>query len=296
MECCSRGGAAWRAVYHTGPIGIIPRMVGNRWRLILSPPAAGSVNMALDEAILESVAAAKSPATLRLYAWAPPCLSLGHAQSIESVDLYGLHDLGWDLVRRPTGGRAILHTDELTYAVAGLAADPLLAGGVLASYQRLSAGLVHALQLLGLGAELRSSSNPAPSASRSSPICFEVPGPFELTWGGRKLLGSAQLRRSGAVLQHGTLPLEGDLGRICSVLHLPDREQAKQSLRRAAATLEQALGRKASWEAAAAALADGFREALQLDLIEGAPTEAELERSEQLLAERYVLVDGPVRR
>ncbi|MGH2620850.1 MAG: lipoate--protein ligase family protein [Anaerolineales bacterium] len=270
-------------------------MAGNRWRLILSPPAAGAENMALDEAILESVAAAKSPATLRLYAWTPPCLSLGHAQSIESVDLYGLHDLGWDLVRRPTGGRAILHTDELTYSVAGAAADPLLAGGVLPSYQRLSAGLLHGLRLLGLGAELRSSPNPAPAVRGSSPICFEVPSPFELTWAGRKLLGSAQLRRSGAVLQHGSLPLEGDLGRICSVLHLPDREAAKRSVRRAAATLEQALGRRTSWKTVAEAVAEGFREALQLDLIESSPTETELERSEQLLAVRYVRVDGTVR-
>ena len=271
-------------------------MVGKPWRLIISPPAAGAVNMALDEAILESVAAAKSPATLRLYAWSPPCLSLGHAQSIELVDVYGLHDLAWDLVRRPTGGRAILHTDELTYAVAGLATDPLLAGGVLASYQRLSEGLLHALRQLGLGTELRSNANPVPSASLSSPICFEVPSPFELTWSGRKLLGSAQLRRSGAVLQHGSLPLEGDLGRICSVLHLPDREAAMRSVRRAAATLEQALGGKTSWETAAEAVAEGFREALQLDLIEGSPTRAELERSQQLLAERTVLVDGRVYR
>jgi len=273
----------------------MPRMVGKVWRLILSPPAGGAENMALDVAILESVAAARSPATLRLYAWTPPCLSLGHAQSIESVDLYGLRELGWDLVRRPTGGRAILHTDELTYAVAGTAANPLLAGGVLPSYQRLSAGLFQGLRLLGLGAQLQSSPNPAPSVNGSSPICFEVPGPFELTWAGRKLLGSAQLRRSGAVLQHGSLPLEGDLGRICSVLNLPDRESAMRSVRGAAATLEQALGRRTSWKTAAEAVAEGFREALQLEFIEGNPTRAELERRAQLLAERTILVDGPVR-
>jgi len=290
------GGVARRAVYHSGPLGIIPRMVGEPWRLIVSPPAAGAVNMALDEAILESVAMANSAATLRLYAWTPPCLSLGHAQSMESVDHYGLRELGWDLVRRPTGGRAILHTDELTYAVAGMATDPLLSGGVLASYQRLSAGLLQALRRLGLGPELQLNPGPALSANRSSPICFEVPGPFELTWAGRKLLGSAQLRRSGAVLQHGSLPLEGDLGRICSVLRLPDRGAAIRSVRRAATTLEQALGRRTSWETVAEAMAEGFREALQLDLVEGAPTGAELERSQQLLAERAIQVEAGVQR
>jgi len=250
--------------------------------------------MALDQAILERVAAGESPATVRLYAWAPPCLSLGHAQSIESVDHRSLRELGWNWVRRPTGGKAILHTDELTYSVCGIAGDPLFAGGVLASYQRLSAGLFRGLQLLGLGAELRLSPNPSPSTNASSPICFEVPAPFEITWAGRKLLGSAQLRRSGAVLQHGSLPLAGDLGRICLVLHLPDREQAQFSVRRSAATVEQALGQRISWESAALALAAGFREALELDLIEGQLTPAEIERSRQLSAERFSMVEEAV--
>ncbi len=246
--------------------------------------------MALDQAILERVAAGESPATLRLYAWAPPCLSLGHAQSIESVDLRSLGELGWNLVRRPTGGKAILHADELTYSVSGVAVDPIFAGGVLASYKRLSAALFHGLELLGLGAELRLSPNRSPPMNGSSPICFEVPGPFELTWAGRKLFGSAQLRRSGAVLQHGSLPLAGDLGRICLVLHLSDREQAQLSVRQSAATVEQALGRRIGWESAARALAAGFREALELDLIEGQPTPAEIQRSQQLSAERYSVV------
>ena len=271
-------------------------MAAVRWRLITSPPAAGAENMALDEAILEGVAAGESPPTLRLYAWTPPCLSLGHAQSIDAVDLDNLGELGWDLVRRPTGGKAILHTDELTYSVAGNAADPLFAGGVLASYERLSAALLRGLQLLGLGAELRLSPKPSPSENGSSPICFEVPGPYEITWAGRKLLGSAQRRRSGAVLQHGSLPLAGDLGRICSVLRLPDREQATRRVRRAAATIEQALGRWIGWETAATALATGFREALELELMEGPPTRAEARRSEQLSAERHSLAEGPVRR
>jgi len=250
--------------------------------------------MALDQAILERVAAGESPATLRLYAWAPPCLSLGHAQSIELVDLRSLGELGWNLVRRPTGGKAILHTDELTYSVSGIAGDPLFAGGVLASYQRLSAGLFHGLELLGLGAALRLSPNRSPPVTGSSPICFVVPGPFELTWAGRKLLGSAQLRRSGAVLQHGSLPLAGDLGRICLVLHLPDREQAQLSVRRSAATVEQALGQQISWESAARALAAGFREALELDLIEGHPTPAEVQRSQELSAERFSIMEEAV--
>jgi lipoate-protein ligase A len=93
--------------------------------------------MAVDEAILESVAVGTSPATLRLYDWSPACLSLGYAQDAEDVDLERLRARGWDLVRRPTGGRAILHADEITYAVIGPASDPRFAGGILDSYRRL---------------------------------------------------------------------------------------------------------------------------------------------------------------
>ncbi|HEX9617401.1 MAG TPA: hypothetical protein VGA03_08280, partial [Anaerolineales bacterium] len=109
-----------------------------RWRLIHTPPAPGAWNMAVDEAILEAVGRGQADPTLRLYAWSPPCLSLGYAQPSSDVDLPQLHALGWDLVRRPTGGRAILHTDELTYAVIAPLSEPRLAGSVLESYQSLS--------------------------------------------------------------------------------------------------------------------------------------------------------------
>ena len=267
-------------------MGIIPRMTAARWRLIVSPPMRGPENMALDEAILESVSAGESLPTLRLYAWDPACLSLGYAQGSEPVDLERLQELGWDLVRRPTGGKAILHADELTYSVVGQVQDPIFSGGVLASYRRLSAGLLRALQNLGLGSELRINSARLPG-NGASPVCFEVPSPYEITWTGKKLLGSAQVRRARAVLQHGTLALEGDIARILWVLRVKDRGQAGRSLHRAAATVEQALGRRISWDQAAAAVASGFQEALELELVEERPSPVELARSRKLQDERY---------
>ena len=91
----------------------------NSWRLLYTPPSNGAWNMAVDESILEHIHRGKSQPTLRLYAWEPPCLSLGHAQSFKDVDVERLHSHGWEVVRRVTGGRAILHTDELTYSVTG---------------------------------------------------------------------------------------------------------------------------------------------------------------------------------
>lgn len=267
-------------------MGIIPRMAATRWRLIVSPPMRGSENMALDEAILESVSAGASPPTLRLYAWNPPCLSLGYAQASEPADQRKLQELRWDLVRRPTGGKAILHTDELTYSVAGRVQDPIFRGGVLASYRRLSAGLLRAVQQLGLDSELRVNSARLPG-NGASPVCFVAPSPYEITWAGKKLLGSAQVRRASGVLQHGTLPLYGDMARILWVLRVKDPAQASRSLHRHATTMEQALGRRISWERAAVAIANGFKEALDLELVEEQPSLVELARSRELRFERY---------
>src|SRR3989337_4154135 len=92
-------------------------MLMTLWRLVITPPARGAWNMALDESILEQIGRGASLPTLRLYAWDPACLSLGHAQPFADVDMTRLKERGWEVVRRATGGRAILHTDELTYSV-----------------------------------------------------------------------------------------------------------------------------------------------------------------------------------
>lgn len=99
------------------------------WRLVLTEPTDGPMNMATDQAIMEAVAEGRVPPTLRFFAWQPPCLSLGYTQPIADVDREQLAVRGWDLVRRMTGGRAILHTDELTYSVTVRADDPIVAGG-----------------------------------------------------------------------------------------------------------------------------------------------------------------------
>src|SRR5512144_1550384 len=125
------------------------------WRLLITPPTRGAWNMAADEAILEHIGRGESLPTLRLYAWDPACLSLGQAQPIADVDSARLQARGWEVVRRLTGGRAILHTDELTYSVIGSAAEPVLAGSVLESYNRLAQALLFAVKDLGLPVEMK---------------------------------------------------------------------------------------------------------------------------------------------
>src|SRR5512145_1161853 len=116
------------------------------WRLLITLPARGAWNMALDESILEHIGRGESIPTLRLYAWTPACLSLGHAQPFADVDMARLKANGWEVVRRATGGRAILHTDELTYSVTGREDDPMLVGGILESYNRIAQALMYAVR------------------------------------------------------------------------------------------------------------------------------------------------------
>lgn len=272
--------------------------VGNRypravWRLLRDGPAPGALNMALDEAILSAVVEGRAPPTIRFYTWHPPCLSVGYAQPLErNFDLEACRAAGYDVVRRPTGGRAILHIDELTYSVVLPQDDPRAAGGVVPSYRHLSEGLLLGLRRLGMEvnqAQPGRTSRGSKSAARTA-VCFDLPSHFEITVGGKKLVGSAQLRRQGVVLQQGALPLWGDIARIVHLLRSPSEEHRVRlavKLRESATTLAQAAGRIIPFDEVAQALSLGFAEALNLELIEGELTDWEHERAEQLRREKY---------
>ena len=259
------------------------------WRVIENSPTRGAWNMAVDEAILESVTTGAALPTLRLYAWEPACLSLGVAQPFAEVDEDALAAHGWDVVRRPTGGRAILHTDELTYAVIAPVSEPRLRGKILESYLRLSQALLRALEILELSPE--ANEKPPENDSKSfNPVCFEVPSNYEITVNGKKLIGSAQARRNEGVLQHGTLPLTGDLTRIITALKFKDaqaQESAKQRLLDHATTVERSLGRAPTWQQAAEAYKAAFSEVLNLTLVPGSLSPQEEARAAELMAEKY---------
>lgn len=257
------------------------------WRVIYDEAMPGAANMAADEASLRAVAKGEQPPTLRLYRWAPFCLSLGYGQRLADVDLARIQANGWQVVRRPTGGRAILHGDELTYSVTLPEAHPLAQGGIIETYLRLSGGLLLAMGQLGLNV------NADPDGDTNAPkgpVCFEVPSKYEITVGGKKLIGSAQLRRAGGVLQHGTLPLQGDIARICEALAYNDeteRERAKVQVRARAATLASAGLAGIRWEQAADAVATGMSQALNIQLEQTTRSEQENTVADQLYHETY---------
>lgn len=246
--------------------------------------------MALDEALLTTAAQKHSPPTLRVYSWSVPSLSLGYAQPASDIDLAELLKHNWQHVRRPTGGKAILHTDELTYSITTALDEPLMAGSLLESYKRISLALQKALHTLGMQTSADDKHDMVPNQSRKEPVCFQTPSNYEITWKGKKLIGSAQARKLGGVLQHGSLPLYGDLSRITLVLAYPslvERDSAAKKTLDQATTLENAAGRRISWDEAANSMIDNFTNEFGISFISSQPTQEELEITNELVQTKY---------
>lgn len=265
------------------------------WRLLVTPPLDGATNMAIDEAILYALADGHGLPTLRFYQWQPPCLSLGYNQHWRDIDDTACRQLGYSWTRRATGGRAILHTDELTYSLIIPRTDPRVQGGVTESYRLLSFGLLQGLAQLGVSVkqatkeDVQATLQARRDDRKNGPVCFDTPSTYEITWQGRKLIGSAQLRRKKMVLQHGTLPLQGDLNRILDVLNFSEAErvQQRQLLPQRATTLEMAAGQVLSFESVLTALCQGFAAALNVGFEESALTAVEQQWADKLRADQY---------
>jgi len=254
---------------------------GSTWRLLDTPPAPGAWNMGVDEALAGSVRRG-GPPVLRLYRWSPACLSLGRNQPARGrYDLDALAARGIDVVRRPTGGRAVLHHRELTYSVA--VRDGVL-GGPRAAYAAVNGALVAGLARLGVPASLQPLTGTRAPAPSLAP-CFAAPVEGEVVAAGRKLVGSAQRRLEGVLLQHGSLPLEDDQSAVAAFV-LPGFEDRASAEGDAPATLAALLGRVPTWDELTAALAAGWEEALGVRLAADGLSAEEEERA-RAAAERY---------
>ncbi|HEX5386731.1 MAG TPA: hypothetical protein VFW66_08540, partial [Gemmatimonadales bacterium] len=228
------------------------------WHLWIDDlPRPGFINMGIDSALLD-LAELEGDAFLRLYRWSPPCLSFGrHEPAARRYRRERIEALGLDTVRRPTGGRAVWHADELTYAVAA----PSGAMGSLAeSHRRIHEALARGLRYLGADAALAPVARAAPLGAGA---CFDSAAGGEVTIAGRKVAGSAQLRTRAAFLQHGSLLLSGDQ-RVLSAVSARARP-LETALRGTESpppdvTLRDALGRRVSFAEAAEAITDAARE------------------------------------
>jgi lipoate-protein ligase A len=236
--------------------------------------------MAVDEAILEAYGRAdrKPSPTLRLYAWRPAALSLGRSQRAEgSYDARVVARLGIDLVRRPTGGGTVLHEFERTYAVVGALGIPPFSGGVIANYRSIAEALRRGLTRLGIAAF---PAVPRRGNSREgAAACFERLGAWEIVVNGRKLVGSAQARRRGAFLQHGSIPIRLDPSRLAMVLGTPVDASRFIDLESAQGAVDPA--------AIDAACVSGFEETFDVRLVPGPLTEGEALRAAELRCWKY---------
>jgi lipoate-protein ligase A len=223
-------------------------MATSRWKLLVTPPASGAENMALDEALMAR-ARETEEWTLRVYGWSTPTVSLGRNQTARGrYDLTRIRARGMDVVRRPTGGRAILHHREITYSVT---APTDAAGDLGTSYRRINRLLVAALQSLGVGATVATPAKRAIAPGMTP--CFDEPAAGELVVDGRKLAGSAQWRIDGALLQHGSILVEDDQSTLAELA------VGEQPPIPAPATLSEALGWSPTLIDVAAALRDAVR-------------------------------------
>ena len=179
-------------------------------RVIQDGPLPGAVNMQRDEQLLARWRPGDPP-ILRLYRWRPHAVSYGFHQRLADFATDAIASMGFDLVQRPTGGRAILHAEELTYSVVGPSPGPLFGDSLHTCYMRINAALVRFLQELGHEAEISGGED---RSEMRQAVCFKSAGQHEIRVGGRKIIGSAQRRRDGVFLQHGSIltgPRHADL-------------------------------------------------------------------------------------
>ena len=232
----------------------------HRWRYIDSGPASGAENMALDERLLDDMARRGGAPVLRFYSWDPPAVSLGRFQQEgTSVDRAACRARGIDVVRRVTGGRAVLHYRELTYSIVSPADSALFPKDVIGSYRVIAEGLLAGLRLLGIPAEMATRAGNAVRPDGDHSACFATPSQYELVAGGRKIIGSAQRRLPNAFLQHGSILLEYDAEMEAAVI--PGGGAAH-----AVTSLAHELGRPVALDEVKGSIQTGFSLALQIDL------------------------------
>lgn len=269
--------------------------------MIRSGELSGAMNMAADESIMIHVGKGLSAPTLRFYRWKPPTISVGYFQELEAeLDTEACMRLGLGYVRRPTGGRAVLHDNEVTYSVIMPEGQSLIPEGVVDSYRVISVAILAGLAALGLHAEVvpvsaKRAGTVAPPAvppegARSSAACFDAPSWYEVVVSGRKLVGSAQTRRGGALLQHGSIPLEFDSERFFKALRFRSddaRLSARRRYQAKATSVIAELGRSLTIDEAEDAMVEGFRRTFGVALAPRGLSESEKAFATELVATRY---------
>ena len=253
------------------------------WRLLDTGTLPAALNMAIDEALLHLHVPGQSQPTLRFYQWSPPGVSLGYCQKRHTIDLPACRELGLDVVRRITGGRAVLHQDDLTYSVIGDSSQGL-PSSLDAAYRLLCKGLLAGFRQLGFEAELGREKVRTPQGD----ICFARAAIGDLVYQGRKFVGSAQTWHGASLLQHGSIMLEPQTRTWQLIIEKDRVEPISEKLTSRMISLREILGRRMDIGELKQALKAGMAEALQVEFQAGELTPRERAVAEELAAGKIV--------
>jgi lipoate-protein ligase A len=264
------------------------------WRFIDSGNCSPSFNMALDEALLDWHSEGLIPPVVRFYGWNPPTLSVGYFQSVEKeIDLEAVKAHGLGFVRRPTGGRGVLHEHELTYSVIVSEDYPEMPKTVTEAYRVISEGILKGFHQLGLEAYFAVPKTAEERDALKNPrsaVCFDAPSWYELVVEGRKVAGSAQTRQKGVILQHGSILLDLDEDKLFSLFKYSNdrvKERMKKAFSSKAVAINEVSPQKISLEEAKEAFYKGFAEGLNIVLEPYTLNEEELAYVRKLAKDRY---------
>ncbi|MCL6572476.1 MAG: lipoate--protein ligase family protein [Bacillus sp. (in: Bacteria)] len=264
------------------------------WRFIDTGNSSPSFNMALDEALLDWHSEGKIPPVIRFFGWNPATLSIGYFQQVEKeIDMVAVKDHQLGFVRRPTGGRGVLHEHELTYSVIVSEEHPQMPKSITEAYRVISEGILKGFHQLGLDANFAVPKTLEERDALKNPrsaVCFDAPSWYELVVEGRKVAGSAQTRQKGVILQHGSILLDLDEDKLFSLFNYPNervKERMKKAFKNKAVAINAISSRRITIEEAKEAFYKGFAQGLNIELEPYMLTREELAFVGKLAKERY---------
>ncbi|MFS0787246.1 biotin/lipoate A/B protein ligase family protein [Shouchella sp. 1P09AA] len=269
-------------------------MMNETWRFINSGNKSPSYNMALDEALLTWHSRGEIPPTIRFYGWNPATLSIGYFQQLEKeINMNMVKEKGLGFVRRPTGGRGVLHEHELTYSVIVSEEHPSMPASVTEAYRVISTGLLEGFKQLGLEAYFSVPESVKEKEALKNPrssVCFDAPSWYELVVEGRKIAGSAQTRQKGVILQHGSIVFDFDVDKLFDLFYYRSdrlRERMQQQFLKKAVAINELRSTPVSMEESIVAFKQGFEKGLHITLQPYTLTDQEEKEVQQLAKERY---------
>ncbi|MEM1502149.1 biotin/lipoate A/B protein ligase family protein [Domibacillus sp. 8LH] len=278
-------------------------MAKETWAFLDTGNQNAAYNMAVDEALLDWHSKGLIPPVVRFYGWEPAALSIGYFQKAEKeVDFDAVRNYGLGFVRRPTGGRGVLHEHELTYSVIVSEEHPDMPTGVTEAYRVISEGVLQGFRKLGLAAEFAVPRTEEEKASLKNPrssVCFDAPSWYELVVEGRKVAGSAQTRQKGVILQHGSILLDLDEDKLFSLFHYPNdrvKERMKKAFGNKAVAINALRAEPVTLDEARVAFKQGFEEGLNIHLEPLVLTGGQKRQIETIQRDRYENPDWNFRR